>query len=464
MPVAITLALAGLSGGFYAMLLTGLLADPWLRGVDFLSFYTAGRLANTAPLSELYDLDRQRAIQHALVGGAFFANGLLPFNHPPFLAPILGLCIDGDYRASYLRWVGMMTVVAAIAALILARMHLQESAPANAAPDPSRRARRPASGDALLVLVGLLIFYPTFISLLKGQDTALILLGMAGWMAALRAQRPLLAGLALGLTVIKPHLTLALGVPMLLARPRAAPGLLLSAGGLGALSVALVGVEGVRDYLALIALSNAGEGFGLNQDAMYNLTGALARAAPGLDPTARNVIKWGAFLLGITAITWLWQRGDARMEMTSVGAAVVLTLLVAPHLHAHDLSLLALPAVALAACGRFSRGAFGAWAPVLPAILSAALLSAMLLPEPWSYRGVYLIMGLLLVGLMRCTSHTWFTPTFPSDGGGEAPPARNPCCACGGRAPWHSQDESAAANGTNGSQRAAPFTAPSDCY
>ena len=400
----ITLALAGLSGGLYAMLLIGLLADPQLHGVDFLAFYTAGRLANTAPLSKLYDLDRQRAVQHALFGSASSANGLLPFIHPPFLAPLLGLCVDADYQASYLRWVGMMSVAATIAALTLASVYLQESATGGAAPDPSRRARQPASGEALLLVVGLLIFYPTFISLLKGQDTALILLGMAGWMAALRAERPLLAGLALGLTVIKPHLTLALGAPMLIARPRAAPGLLLSAGGLGALSMLLVGPEGVRDYLAIIALSNAGEGFGLNQDGMYNLTGALSRATPVLDPTARNLIKWGAFLLGIAAIAWLWRRRDTGMELPGIGAAVVLTLLVAPHLHAHDLSLLALPAVALATCGRSSRGALASWAPVLPAAFSVALLGAMLLPEPWSYRGVYLMMGLLLAGLMASWS------------------------------------------------------------
>lgn len=385
------------------MLWINLLADPQLRGVDFLIFYTAGRLANTTSLSELYDLDRQRAVQHALVGSTYFANGLLPFNHPPFLAPLLGLCVDTEYRAAYLRWVGMMTVVSAIAALILARVYVQQSALADGAPVPSRRTRQSASREALLVVVGLLIFYPTFISLLKGQDTALILLGMAGWMAALRAERPLLAGLALGLTVIKPHLTLALGVPMLIARPRSALGLLLSAGSLGAFSMILVGAEGVRDYLALIALSNAGEGFGMNQDAMYNLAGVLLRAVPTLDPLVRNLIKWGAFLLAIAAITWLWRQRTARMEMTSIGAAVVLTLFVAPHLHAHDLSLLALPAVALAASGRASRHALAAWAPLLPAILSLALLSAMLLPEPWSYRGVFLVTGLLLLRLIRFT-------------------------------------------------------------
>ncbi len=398
----IILAFAGLSSSFYAMLWTALLSDPRFHGIDFLIFYTAGRLANTASLSELYDLDQQRAVQHALVGSDYFANGLLPFIHPPFLAPILGLCVDDDYRASYLRWVGMMTVAATIAALILATVYLRENAPVGAASGPSRRLGQPASGEALFVVVGLLIFYPTFISLLKGQNTALILLGMAGWMAALRAERTLLAGLALGLTVIKPHLTLALGIPMLIARPRAAPGLILSAGGLGALSILLVGAEGVRDYMALITLSNAGEGFGLNQDAMHNVVGALVRAAPMLDPPVRNLIKWGAFCLGVATITWLWRRRQARIEMTDIGAAIVLALLVAPHLHAHDLSLLALPAVALAAYGRASKHALAAWAPVLPATLSMALLSAMLLPEPWLYRGVYLVMGLLLVGLMRC--------------------------------------------------------------
>ncbi|MGQ9926713.1 MAG: glycosyltransferase 87 family protein [Chloroflexaceae bacterium] len=409
----VTLALAGLSGGFYVMLLIGLLADPQLHGIDFLSFYTAGRLANTVPLNALYDLDRQRAIQHTLFSSTYFANGLLPFNHPPFLAPLLGLCVDSDYRASYLRWMGMMSVVATIAALILTRVYVEESATADATPDRLRCARQPASGEALLVAVGLLIFYPTFISLLKGQDTALILLGVSGWMAALRADRSLLAGLALGLTVIKPHLTLALGVPMLIARPRTAPGLLLSAGGLGVLSALLVGAEGIRDYLAIIAVSNAGEGFGLNQHAMYNLTGALLRAAPSLDPTARNLIKWGAFLLGIAAITWLWRRHSGRIETTSIGVAIVLTVLVAPHLHAHDLSLLALPVVALAVSGRSSRGPLAAWTPVLPAVLSVALLSAMLLSEPWSYRGVYLIMGLLLVGLISLEGGRKAQPRSP---------------------------------------------------
>ncbi|HMQ34836.1 MAG TPA: glycosyltransferase 87 family protein, partial [Chloroflexaceae bacterium] len=198
----IVLAVVTISCGFYGLLWAGLLADPQLRGIDFIAFYTAGRLAQTAPLSELYNLELQRAVQVPIVGPNFVEGGLLSYNHPPFLAPLLGAIVGDDYRASYVRWALLLTAaVAAVALLMGARF----------------RAGGGERGAAALVALGALVFYPGFIGVLKGQDTALIVLGAAGAYYGLATGRPLAAGLALGLTVIKPQLALALGLPLMLA-------------------------------------------------------------------------------------------------------------------------------------------------------------------------------------------------------------------------------------------------------
>lgn len=382
---ALTLTISAVLCGFAAMLFPGVLADPQLRGVDYIAFYTAGRLAREAPLSELYDLDRQRAVQHPIVGPEFVEGGVLSYNHPPFLAPLLGLLTDGDYRASYVRWVALMAVAAAAAALALAALYRQQGG---------------SRAEAAMVALGGALFYPALISLLKGQDTALILLGAAGWAAALLAGRPATAGVSLGLTVIKPQLALSLGLPVLLTSRRAGLGFLLSAGGLGLASMAMVGPAGVRDYLALIALSNAGAGYGLNQEAMYNLVGLLVRAAPGMDGALLNGLKWAAFLAGTGAVCALWWARRRAVGPAEVGAATVVALLVSPHLHFHDLSLLLVAAVALALRWRGAGGRRADLAPALPALTSAALLLVDLLPGGAGYAAGYALMAALLVGLL----------------------------------------------------------------
>ena len=57
-----------------------------------------------------------------------------------------------------------------------------------------------------LALVLALAFPPLLYLLRFGQSSGFMLLGLAGFLAALKANRPLLAGLALALTAVKPHL------------------------------------------------------------------------------------------------------------------------------------------------------------------------------------------------------------------------------------------------------------------
>ncbi|MEI7644783.1 MAG: glycosyltransferase family 87 protein [Chloroflexales bacterium] len=381
----IVLAVTLVSCGFYALIWSVMLTDPQLHGIDFISFYTAGRLAQTLPLSQLYDLDLQRAVQVPIIGPDFVQGGLLPFMHPPFLAPLFGLIVSDDYRASYVRWVLLLIFLVAAAALAVAARFMRGGAGRSA---------------AAMVALGALIFYPGFIGVLKGQDTALIALGVAGCFYALAAGRPLAAGLALGLTVIKPQLALSLGLPFMLTNRRAGLGFLISAGGLGLLSLVLVGGDGVRGYLDLIALSNTGVGYGLNQEAMFNVAGFILRAVPKIDRTLLSAVKWGAYLVGTGVVCWLWWRRRDHIGDGELGIAIIVALLVSPHLHFHDLSLALIPVVALSLSWHWAGGRWAVVAPILPALASTALLITSLLPNDLSYAATYLLLGGLLAALL----------------------------------------------------------------
>lgn len=381
----IVLVVTLVSCGFYALIWSDLLTDPHLRGIDFISFYTAGRLAQTRPLSQLYDLDQQQAVQVPIIGPDFVQSGILPFMHPPFLAPLLSMIVSDDYRISYVRWALLMTTLMIAIALLMAA-----------------RFRHNGAGKsvAAMLALGALIFYPSFISVLKGQDTALIALGVAGCFYALATGRPLIGGLALGLTVIKPQLALSLGLPLMLVNRRSGLGFLISAGGLGLLSVALVGADGVRGYLELITVSNTGIGYGLNQEAMFNVVGGILRAVPTIDRTLLSSVKWSAYLAGTGVVCWHWWIRRDRIGDTDLGVAIIVAMIVSPHLHFHDLSLMLIPVVALTLIWHRIGGCWAIVAPLLPALASMALLISSLLPNNLSYGATYLLLGVLLAGLL----------------------------------------------------------------
>jgi hypothetical protein len=87
-----------------------------------LNITTAGRLAQTLRLSQLYDLDLQRAVHVPSVGRNVVQDGLLPFNHPPLLAPLLGLLVSDAYGAAYVRWALLLTALISLIALVMAAL------------------------------------------------------------------------------------------------------------------------------------------------------------------------------------------------------------------------------------------------------------------------------------------------------------------------------------------------------
>jgi hypothetical protein len=104
-----------------------------------------------------------------------------------------------------------------------------------------------------LWLIALLAWYPVQYSLSLAQPDAIVLLAaVACWKLADRG-RPYLAGAVLGVSVLKPQLTLALPLVLLAAgRWRIAAAWAVTVGVLAAVSLLVIGPQGLSDYRALL--------------------------------------------------------------------------------------------------------------------------------------------------------------------------------------------------------------------
>ena len=109
-----------------------------------------------------------------------------------------------------------------------------------------------------LWLLGALAWYPLLYSLALGQPAALVLLAVvAGWRLA-EAGRPHVAGAVIGLSVVKPQLTIAVPLVLLAAgRWRIAAAWAVTAAALAAASAIAIGGSGLGDYQQLLAEAQA---------------------------------------------------------------------------------------------------------------------------------------------------------------------------------------------------------------
>lgn len=106
----------------------------------------------------------------------------------------------------------------------------------------------------ILWLIAALAWYPVQYSLSLAQPNAIVLLAaMVCWKLAERG-RPYLAGVVLGVSVLKPQLTLALPLLLLAAgRWRITATWAVTVGALAAVSLLVIGQQGFSDYRALLS-------------------------------------------------------------------------------------------------------------------------------------------------------------------------------------------------------------------
>jgi hypothetical protein len=335
-----------------------LINDPVERtGADFIHFYSAGRVAQEYGFSRVYDLKLQQNFEQEQVGFVLAPGQIMPFNHLPYLIPLLRLVMSKNYIASFYRWDAIMIVLFILALFVL-----------------SRSVKKPGLEriSILIAAIGGILFLPVFVSLQNGQDTAILFLGAAIWVYGLLSGKDLLAGLGLSLTTVRPHIALLLAIPILFRYRKVLLGFLLGSGALAVFSVLILGANGMKQFIDVLLLTAGGNWYGTHQEAMLNLIGLLLRTLPIRAEIIRG-IGWAFYGLTLIFLCILWSR-KTDLQDGRIGLTITLIVFAVPHLHFHDLSLLLIPIYELirfSAQGRFLKKET---ALVLPIAVSLILL------------------------------------------------------------------------------------------
>ena len=276
-------------------------ADP--QGVDFVSFWAAGRLATDGHPALAYDVAAHRAMER-LVGPM---TDLMPFPYPPpfllFVAPFALLPF----------WLAFGTWVAATAALYFAAFR-------RVAPWPYTFAHPANLTNAVVGQNGML--------------TSAIFLG--GFQQLDR--RPLIAGALLGLLVIKPQLAVLIPIALLAGRHyKSIAGAALSASALLLIAYVLFGETTYRSFFAIIEQQASLVTGRIPWPKIASLFGALRTLGV---PAAPALAAHAAIALGAIVVTWIaWSR---RLE-TRLPILAAATLLISPYLFNHDTLLMMIP-------------------------------------------------------------------------------------------------------------------------
>jgi len=349
-------------------------------GTDFIAFYSAGRIALTGKISDAYLPQAQKAMEESELGFSIADEALNPFVHPPFIIPILALIANLPYVSAFYAWAIILMSIFAVAVSFLVRL-------------------MPPGRDRKVLIASSLLFFPVFVSILNGQDSALLLLGASIWLFGLVKGDDRLAGIGLALTTIRPHIALLLAIPFLFKSRKVWWWFIAGAAGLAVFSFLVVGIKGTENFLHILTISASGEGYKINEAAMINFLGLLRRLVPSLASEPARGVSWVVYFLGIIFLCIIWARAE-RITVRHAGSAILVALLAAPHLHYHDLVLLLIPLFCVIVIIRNGKYLDQGVAGHFPLITSWLLIVSNFLPA-LKFSIPYLL-GLILAASLRC--------------------------------------------------------------
>jgi len=199
---------------------------------DLTLVYIGARIGLEHGWSHVYSLDLQHQLFSQLRPGVRFGDGERFLSPPPVAWLIAPLTMVGP-SATFFIWLTL-----SLAALVVAWW-----------------LGAPGTGPTrYLWLVGAIGWYPVLYSLSLGQPAMLVLLVVIACWRLADSGRPYLAGAILGLSVLKPQLTIAVPLVLLLSgRWRIAAGWAATSSVLAIASLLVVGTQGVSDYRSLLA-------------------------------------------------------------------------------------------------------------------------------------------------------------------------------------------------------------------
>lgn len=274
-------------------------------GVDFISFWAAGRLVLAGHPAAAYDINLHRSVEQAIVSHV----GLLPFPYPPpFLIFVTPFALI-PFRWAFIAWIAITATFYGVAAKRFAPLSCAFANPP--------------------VLVDFMIGQTGFLT------TGIFLGGLA-----LLPGAPFAGGAVLGLLLIKPQLAALLPVALIAGREwRAVAGGAVSCIAAISAAFALFGMDAYQGFFAI--LPHYVSYMKHNSWNWVELASPFAflryiGVAPSVALGIQVAIAAGAAL--VTAMAW-WRSWPEKVAILAAA-----TLLVSPYLLTYDALLLIVPA------------------------------------------------------------------------------------------------------------------------
>jgi hypothetical protein len=286
---------------------------------DLTLIFIGARIGLEHGWSQIYSLPLQHDLFAQLRPHAVFNDGQRFISPPPYAWLVAPLTPIGPAGATFV-WIALSLCALGAAWWIAAPGEL-----------PSR----------WLWLLVALAWYPVLYGLSLAQADLVILLALAAAWRFAETEKPYLAGIVLGLSVIKPQLTLLLPAVLLVAgRWRIAAAWAATAAVLAAVSLALVGTQGLGAYIALL------------NDAQHVINNRYFTLAYVFGPGSLTLVVQLVLAAATLASAYV-NRHASNGWIFALG--LVATMLCATYWHLQDFTLLVL------AAWLFSRERVPAW-------------------------------------------------------------------------------------------------------
>jgi hypothetical protein len=294
---------------------------------DFVSFYTAAKLMWT-DRSSLYDLEQQRLIQQPIDPSR--GKWVLPYIYPPFFAVIL---LPLAWLPFSLAFIAMTLVNLAL--LITSVKILIQKLQLN-----------PQQSSCLILAT--FCNYGVHYALLEAQTSFIALTLLVLFVTALNSPATGKAGIWSGLLFFKPQLALIPLIVLIGRKKWIAVGLAIGVVGfLGLVSLFTIGLDGLEQYITVSRRVTSGDDYfhimrPEQPERMHNLRALTYFFFPA---PWKDYIWWISTVAGIALVTLISRARDgvngiSLRQWTIILAALIL---VTPHLHDHDLTLLIIP-------------------------------------------------------------------------------------------------------------------------
>lgn len=272
-------------------------------GNDFAGFYVAAQILDRGQESKLYDRELHDQLYHALLPN-LDPNDSIPYVHPPFVAGVLRPLTHLPYEAAVAVWLAISAGLFGSGMWFLIRS-----------------LRNLPREQTSLILLMALSFEPFLMECwLGGQLSAIGFFSYAVAWLLLSRNRPVAAGMALGLSFYKPTLLL-LTLPLLAIGRcgRILLGMTVTGVLLAGLSVAIVGWDvsiGYLDVLLSFRKSTSGDGLQIVVWKYVDLNNVLRLLCGGKSQFQTTAFA-ALFLVTFAALArrwWRWPAHDANQR------------------------------------------------------------------------------------------------------------------------------------------------------